>query len=433
MMAPLTQAANIASVLLLVWVGAPLVGFVDDALSGPKHVALVDLPAATLAATDAMVGQQRDVYFIVLDRYGNERAFDLGFGIDNSEFIRWLREHDFSVADDARANFVSTPLSLATSLAMFGIDDIAARVGSDHRTLAPVVERVRNSRVAAFLQGQGYDYVHVGTWFDPTRESDIADRVFAPEGHQSLATVARDSSAVGVVRRWLDPARSYDSMHADAAEYAFDLLDELLDEPGPKLVVAHILMPHPPYVFLEDGTFAPGSATLESQLRYTNDRVSRFVTKALAGPESERPIIILQADEGPYPSRYETDTSGFDWASATDDEVAVKFGILSALYLPGAEGAAPLPSTLSPVNTFREVLRRYYGVAVENLPDRSYASPYLRPYDLDDVTDRISDATAASAADVSPRQGSELGAARRTWKGDDIADAGPISDRTPGH
>lgn len=403
LMAPLTQAANVASVLLLVWVGAPLAGFIDDTLSGPPDVRLAELPPTAGAASTSgtTLGSRRDIYYIVLDRYGSERAFEVGFGIDNSDFIGWLRERGFDVADDARANFVSTPLSLGTSLAMRGIDDIAAQVGPDYRTLAPVVERVRNSRVGAFLQGQGYDYVHLGSWFDPTRVSAIADRAYAPRGHQSLATVATDSSVLGVALRWLDPGWSYDAMHADAAEYAFDLLDRLLDEPGPKFVVAHILMPHPPYVFLEDGTFAPGSATLESQLHYTNSRVADFVSRALRSPESEQPIVILQADEGPYPARYELDTNGFDWADATDAEIEVKFGILSALYLPGDAGIEPLPSTLSPVNTFREVLRRYFGIALEILPDQSFASPYLRPYALTDVTARLSGPATTAVTDDS--------------------------------
>jgi hypothetical protein len=347
----------------------------------------------------ASLDPRRDIYYVVLDRYGSERAFEVGFGIDNSDFIEWLRGRGFDVANDARANYVSTPLALGTSLAMTGIDDIASQVGPDYRTLAPVVERVRNSRVGAFMQDQGYDYIHLGTWFDPTRVSGIADRSYAPRGHQSLATVAVDSSVMGVALRWLDPEWSYDAMHADAAEYAFDLLDRLVDEPGPKFVFAHILMPHPPYVFLEDGTFAPGSATLESQLRYTNSRVREFVSKAVRGPQSERPIVILQADEGPYPTRYELDTNGFDWADASDAEIATKFGILSALYLPGEAGIEPLPPTLSPVNTFREVLRRYFGIALESLPDKSYASPYLRPYDLTDVTAQLASTRTSATTD----------------------------------
>ena len=47
----------------------------------------------------------RDIYHLILDRYGSERAFRTGYGIDNSEFIAWLREQGFQVLDDAHANY----------------------------------------------------------------------------------------------------------------------------------------------------------------------------------------------------------------------------------------------------------------------------------------------------------------------------------------
>jgi hypothetical protein len=390
MMASLTQAANIASVLLLGFVSIPLVGFAGDALAIPDDLALGNFrPVESTSDAGVDGAPQRDIYYLVLDRYGSERALLTGHDISNTGFVAWLRDRDFAVVDDARANYVSTILSLGSSLSMASLDDIAERIGPDNRVLAPVVGRLRHSRAATFLQDQGYEYIHVGTWYDPTRVSDIADRSFAPEAHESLMSVALDSSALGVLLNTIAPERAFEPSHAASADYQFELLDQLIAEPGPKFVVAHILMPHPPYVFLEDGSYAPDEATFESQLRDTNARLRNLISKALDEAEAELPIIILQADEGPYPARYERDPNGFDWAEATDDELVTKFGILSAMHLPGRAGAADLPSPFSPVNTFREVLRRYFGADLPNEPDRSYASPYSRPYDLIDITDRL--------------------------------------------
>ena len=41
-----------------------------------------------------------------------------------------------------------------------------------------------------------------------------------------------------------------------------------------------------------------------------------------------------------YPARYDEEGSDFDWATATDEELLTKFGVLSAWYLPGPEGDA---------------------------------------------------------------------------------------------
>ena len=46
------------------------------------------------------------------------------------------------------------------------------------------------------------------------------------------------------------------------------------------------------------------------------------VGSLLAVPPDEQPIIIIEADEGPYPERYNRDQGGFDWSVATDEELA---------------------------------------------------------------------------------------------------------------
>ena len=112
----------------------------------------------------------------------------------------------------------------------------------------------------------------------------------------------------------------------------------------------------------------------------------------LSKPEAERPIIILQADEGPYPARYDDEGAGFDWATATDEELLTKFGVLSAWYLPGPEGDPPLPAGMSLVNTYPEILSRYHGLDLPRSPDRSYGSRFGRVYDFVDITDRLAGA-----------------------------------------
>ena len=52
-------------------------------------------------------------------------------------------------------------------------------------------------------------------------------------------------------------------------------------------------------------------------------------------PRTEQPIVVIQADEGPYPSAIKRDTVNFDWSTATPDELEEKYGILNAWYVPG--------------------------------------------------------------------------------------------------
>jgi hypothetical protein len=180
--------------------------------------------------------------------------------------------------------------------------------------------------------------------------------------------------------------------------FGLDAIEGLRDEPGPKFVVGHVLLPHPPMVFDRDGSFMDDadSAGLswvdryQRQLDFTNGRIRDIVDGLLALPEAERPIIILQADEGPYPPSYgRLRRTSEDWAAeASGDDLEIKFGILNAWYVPDDDLA--LDPSMTAINTFPTLFSEYFGLDVGRLADRVYAShDWSRPYDLSDITDRL--------------------------------------------
>ena len=383
----ITSALNILSLVLVVLVALPAIRGVADVLR--IGGAPIDDPATPIvAAADARPG--RDIYHLIFDRYGSERALRTGYGFDNSEFVAWLREQGFQVIDDARANYTWTSLSMAATLGMAHLAPLAEATGPESRNMAPVVRRLAENRAGAFLQDLGYDYIHLAAWYEPTRDSAIADEVFHPSQGVDFASMLTDLTVLPtLLGRAGTTAQEQLGRHATAVRYELDQLDAIRDMPGPKYVMGHIFASHPPYVFLEDGSVDPDRATFGSQLTFTNTSLKRWLEPLLALPEDERPIIILQADEGPYPRQLARDSLGFDWDTATDEELITKFGILNAWLLPGPEGEAPLRTDLSAINTYPELFRRYFGATVADAPDRTYVSPRDRPYDLRDITDRL--------------------------------------------
>jgi hypothetical protein len=349
-------------------------------------------PTETIVATTV---PGRDIYHVVLDRYGSEASLEAGLDIDNGDFVAWLREQGFEVVDGAFANYTKTTLSLASTLGMELLDEVVAEVGPDGGDLSPAEYRVKHSRAGSFLQDHGYEYIHMGSWFDQTRDSRIADRSDYPTAELSFASTLYDLSVLPMLLGGSERVVDSKVRHAKAAEHQFDRLDEYTARPGRTYLLAHILLPHPPFVFLEDGTYAPDGATFESQLADTNRRLREFLEPLLAMPQDEQPIIVIQGDEGPYPERWDADRANFDWTTASEAEILTKFGILNAMYLPGAEGEPPLRDDLSAVNTYPELLRRYFGSDIKDQPDRVLASNETRPYDLLDITSRL----AASSAD----------------------------------
>ena len=404
-----TQGLNLISITLVMLALVPVGGGVLGSIGSAADVRYEpNLASAAIVADVGEDADRRDVYHLVFDRYGSDAALRLGLGIDNSDFTRWLSGQGFHVIEGARANYERTALSLSSTHSMALLDELAARMGRTNPDLSPLYERIRNSAAASVLQSLGYRYYHVGSWFHPTTRSDIADYVGQPEFAVSFASTLVDQSGISALRSIIDmvttlSAHGTPAQQAEVTRNQFHRLSEIRSERGPKYVFAHVLVPHDPYLFLEDGSFDPERATFATQLGYANDQIRGLVEPLLALPPEDQPIIILQADEGPYPIRYAGDRDAFDWASASDVELLTKFGVLSALYLPGPAGQAELPEHMTLVNTFPEIFERYFGIAVPRAPDRTFALGPGGPYDLIEITQEI-DAAAERQSRSDARQ-----------------------------
>jgi hypothetical protein len=383
-------------------------GVIAVVLVGLQLVAIIPYEARSMTAARAQAAGSvaggsghttRDIYYIILDRYGSARSLALNYGITDDGFYGWLADHGFVVAADSHANYGRTSLSLAATLNMTFLDAVAAQQGPDSSDEAPIDAMLQDHAVGRFLKSEGYRYIHVGSYYNPTRTSSIANANMNLGGASDFAAGVYDETALPVLARRLGLAQAAPQRqrHADQARHQIEVLHKLRTEPGPKFVFAHLLLPHPPYVFAPDGTFRPdpsdgppsATAQFHDQLEFTDRQMEAIIEPLVALPEAERPIIIVQADEGPYPPPYAKDTIHYDWATATPDELEIKFGILNAMFLPGIDPSA-VPQTISSVNTFRLLFDRYFGADLPLLPDRSYTSAAkFRPYDFTDITGRL--------------------------------------------
>ena len=392
-LANLTSVLNVVSLVLVVFTLVDIVPYEARAATAGRR------PESGSNPLSAGTRPARDLYYIVLDRYGSARSLGLQYGVSGAGFYGWLTDHGFTVAADSHANYVKTSLSLAATLNMQYLSDIVAEMGPDSSDHQPVFDSLKDHAVGRFLKSQGYRYIHIGSYYSPTQTAKIADVNMRQGASSDFVAALYDESLVPRVARLVGlthaaPARE---RHASVARFQLDALGSVAPQPGPKFVFAHILLPHPPFVFAPDGRFTsdaeaaktPSRQQFVDQLAFTDREMETFLGPLVALPEESRPIIIIQADEGPYPPRFARDTVSFDWSTATGTELEIKYGILNAMLLPGVDRSVVYPS-ISSVNTFRLVFDRYFAANLPLLPDRSFTSRgKLRPYDLTDITDRL--------------------------------------------
>jgi hypothetical protein len=178
--------------------------------------------------------------------------------------------------------------------------------------------------------------------------------------------------------------------------YKLDKLAEIPKIRGPVFVFAHFMITHDPFVFDRDGGFVSveESKRLTARDAYVNqvifvNRKLQWLIDYLLSNSNVSPIIVIQADEGPFPDRYALNERGFDWRQATPGELRMKMGIINAYHLPHVDTTALYPS-ITPVNSFRLIFNCYFNGQFELLPDKSYAhKDDNHIYDFFDVTEIV--------------------------------------------
>jgi hypothetical protein len=176
----------------------------------------------------------------------------------------------------------------------------------------------------------------------------------------------------------------------ERVKYQFKKLAQIPDNPEHTFVFAHFLLTHPPYIYDRNGKFLSheeesmrgSKQNYTNQLIYTNSLIADLVENILS--KNPNSVIILQADEGPYPFVYEPQSTLYKLVRDSKDHLQLKMGVLNAIYLP-SKNYDQLHSQTSPVNTFRIIFNEVFGSNYETLSDRSFIYSELYPYQVKEV------------------------------------------------
>lgn len=340
-----------------------------------------------------------DIYYVILDGYGRTDMLQSVYGYDNSAFIHELEEMGFYVADESKANYNRTILSLASAMNMSYLDEYAEAEGRESTRYALFDNLISGSQIIHFLEGIGYETVVISSGYQSTEfNKENGYRNSRASFIGEFERLVLQQTPFSLVPSF-DQLLSYEA-HRNRVLFALEELSKLAQERAapPRFVFAHIISPHPPFVFgpngekinpdypyyLGDAKDYQGSQAdyltgYANQLHYLNQVLRQTLLETIASSEVP-PIIILQGDHGPG--------AYADFASVENSCLYERTSILNAYYLPG-EHQEQLYASITPVNSFRVILDTYFGTNLGVLPDKVYFGemPYL--LDTIDISDSI--------------------------------------------
>ena len=399
----LDEITKILNVMTLVLVTFSLVDIAlyefrtRSALEGSDSTEVIQLAQSGSVQADTLP----DIYYIILDGYARADILEELYNYDNSEFLEFLEQRGFFVADQGRANYAHTSLSLASSLNLDYLDDLASRVDPEFNDRQPLQRMIGDSAAVQFLKEQGYLIVAFPSGYAPTN-LDKAD-VYMDSGPSwnALEVLLLGNTPIPWMVRDQGELSAY-TPHISRLRYTLEHLADSAQLESPRFVFAHIIAPHPPFVFDSSGNEIPqsGGFTMEDgnrfvemggtteeylngytgQLSFVNDRMMTLVDDLLSSPSSQPTIVILQADHGPG--------LHLDWEDPENTYHKERLAILNAVRLPEGDSAG-LYDEMTPVNTFRLIFNQYFGTELELLEDESYFAIWDRPYEFINVTDAV--------------------------------------------
>lgn len=382
-------------ILALALVGpasAASIHFFNNSQSSPT---LPDTSAAEALDVQKLDCTNRpDIYYIVLDAYGRSDILQDFYGVDNKPFLDYLRSKGFYVVDQAYTNYIQTVYSIPSALNFQFINPPPKGIeGTDYFT-----GLVSDNRVMRLLKQCGYQSVAFETGFYFTNHPDVDIFLSAYSKLNEFESVLLQDSPVGYLVDGLNGPVSEDDYqrHRDRVRYTFNQLANLPKMSGPKIVFAHIVSPHPPFVFaangdpvepprsynMNDGSDYEGNlqeyrSGYAGQVQFDNQMLEKVID-ALLAKSTQPPVIIIQGDHGPG--------SLLNWRSPTRTCLWERTGILNAYYLP-KDGMERLYPEITPVNSFRVVLNTYFGTNLQMLPNHTYFTSHLLDRQEIDISD----------------------------------------------
>jgi len=329
------------------------------------------------------------IYYIILDGYGRADILSEVYGYDNREFINYLKQKGFYIAEKSKSNYQSTFLSLASSLNLSYLE-----LGDGFKE-----KEYSDNRVFSIMKQHGYTTVFTSSLDGDVRMSN-ADFILRIGWLNDFEYKLINLTPIPELLRRLHLSLGSYSRHRERINYAFDAIADTTNWAPPVFVYAHILAPHPPFVFGPNGEnvqlnreysaddakdfYAAGGTEDEyitgyrEQIAYINKRLIKLINHILSRKDNLS-IIVLQGDHGP---KSKTDKSN-------PDKTYLKecYSILNAYYLP-SNGNKVLYESITPVNTFRLLFNLYFGENYDLLEDRNYFYKFTSSPAIFDVTSK---------------------------------------------
>lgn len=305
-------------------------------------------------------------------------AFKEEFSFDNSRLDSLLTAHHFFISKKSAGNYNITPFSVSSTL---NLDYLNGSLEGRKLTGKLILQGIRTlslSKLPVFLKQEGYiikNYslfdlqghpaVHTA-YFEFIRNEIINTPTLFGNIHRDISWRFSNSRFLNSVLNGIGLENNSSQTHIDNNKFNFNsLMKEIpISDTAPKFVYCHLMLPHEPFLLDKKGNLLTDLLSAKKtdnkelylgQLEYANSLISQIIptiSKAASRPR----VVIIEGDHG---FRF------YDQLNNKND----LFKNLNAYYFSDGNYSG-LYDGISPVNSFRVILNKYFNQHLRLLPDK---------------------------------------------------------------
>lgn len=313
----------------------------------------------TPAASNLSAQGYPDIYYIIFDEFsGFEPMRKYWHNQKVDDFARFLYSNSFFIAEQSHGSSIVTLHEIATRL---NYEEYPCCELDKYAEI--YYEHISDNKVMRYLKSKGYstavfeELTIPGAY--PAMQPIIADYSFKDVPKATISTIGSSISfdEFGILiadnsmlRAFPIPHETSYSGHKDKILYVTSKIASLDEIQSPKFIYVHLLFPHLPFMFDENGNvlnpkYHPSWNYYLGQYNYSMKIAEQMIENILSNADPKLPpVIIFQSDHG---------VRNIYYGSTTLDKFPEEYKtqIVFALYMPGYDTSI-LPQDIDPINTF---------------------------------------------------------------------------------
>jgi hypothetical protein len=309
--------------------------------------------------------EKPNIYLIITDGYAGDTELKDMFAFDNSDFKNALSQRGFHNIKNTTSNYNYTVISMASALNM---TYLRLRHNNLKDNLRDGLRAIRETRLETFLKNNGYKIKNLSIFESNDRRNGPKD-FFYLNSYQLLtsSTLLYHITAVIYFKlvqklklQFFDRGQTYTAQKSNDHIYSKTIELSKIMSDTPCFVYTHLLMPHVPYYFDNNGNPNSFDKLLEDNkfskkdylqyLQYDNKKLITLIDE-IRKNSADPPVIILMSDHGFRQFKEPVDKK-------------YHFSNLISIYLPDSNYSR-FYDGMSNVNVFRTFLNAEFE---QNLP-----------------------------------------------------------------